>query len=71
MDRLIERLKADGADGFVTVTEVVQAFRCSRSYVYKLIDAGALRGVGRIGTDYRIPLEEARRFAREAGFLQD
>jgi len=68
MDRLVARLQEEA--GTFTVEEVCELIRCSRSYVYKCIKAEAIKA-GRVGSDYRIPLQEARRLAREAGVLSD
>ncbi len=68
MDRLIARLQEER--GAFRVSEVAEVLQCSRSYVYKLIRAEAL-DAGRVGSDYRIPVREARRLAREAGVLKE
>lgn len=68
MDRLLERLQKGRGPGF-GVSELAEAIGCSRSYIHKLIEAGAIR-TGRVGSDYRIPLQEARRLAREAGVIE-
>ena len=68
MDRLMARLQEE--HGAFHVSEVAEVLQCSRSYVYKLIRADALEA-GRVGSDYRIPVQEARRLAREAGILRD
>lgn len=49
-------------------TELAEMLGCARSWVNKLIKADAIRA-GRIGRNYRIPVSEARRLAREAGLL--
>lgn len=49
-------------------SELAGILGCSPSYVYKLIKAQAIE-VGRVGSDYRIPVHEAKRLAREAGVV--
>lgn len=56
------------AEGSVTVSELALVVRCSERWVRKLIACRAIR-FGRVGRNYRIPAEEARRVAREAGIL--
>ena len=68
MDRLVARLREQS--GTFTVGEVCELVRCSRSYIYKCIKAEAI-SAGKVGSDYRIPLQEARRLAREAGVIMD
>jgi excisionase family DNA binding protein len=68
MDRILARLQEER--GTLTTAEVVEVVGCSRSYLYKLIAAGSVT-VGRVGCDYRIPVQEARRLAREAGVITD
>lgn len=67
-DGLLDRLRR-GVGPPVRVTELAEAIGCSRSYVHKLIEAGSIEA-GRIGRDFRIPLIEAIRLAREAGALK-
>jgi excisionase family DNA binding protein len=50
------------------VSELAGILGCSTSYIYKLIHSGAV-DYGRVGADYRIPVQEARRLAREAGII--
>jgi excisionase family DNA binding protein len=52
----------------LTVTELALLLGCSRSYVYKLIDAELLHP-GRIGWSYRIPIDQARRVAIDCRLL--
>ncbi len=52
------------------VSELAGLLGCSRSYLHKLIKADVLHP-GRVGSDYRIPVHEARRLAREIGLLHD
>lgn len=68
MDRLMARLQEER--GALRVSEVAEVLQCSRSYLYKLIRAEAITA-GRVGSDYRIPVREARRLAREAGLLTE
>jgi excisionase family DNA binding protein len=42
------------------VSEVALALRCSSDYIYKCIKAGTIKA-GRIGSEYRIPAQEARK----------
>ena len=66
MDRVSERLR-EGAPP-LTMGELADMLNCSRRYVQKLIEAGNLNA-GRVGRDYRIPVQEAARLAREARVL--
>jgi excisionase family DNA binding protein len=66
MDRLMARLQEE--HGALRVSELAEVLQCSRSYVYKCIKAEALKA-GRVGSDYRIPIQEARRLAVLAGLL--
>ncbi len=52
----------------LTVLELMMLLGCSRSYIYKLIDAGLLRP-GRVGRGYRIPVAQARRVAIDCRLL--
>lgn len=67
MDRVIDRLRSD-EEGTLLVSEVAEVLNCSRSYVYKLIYSKTLTA-GKVGSDYRIPLQEARKLATQAGIL--
>lgn len=67
MDQLLERLRKGRGPG-LCVSDVVIVIGCSRSYVHKLIKAGALHP-GRVGREYRIPVREAAELARDAGAL--
>ena len=70
MDRIAERLGLpDGAQS-VTVRRLSVILACSPTYLQKLIRAGSLVA-GKVGSDYRIPLEEAVRLAREAKIIRD
>lgn len=69
MDRILDRLR-NGSGPPLRVSELAEAVGCSRSHVHKLIEAGSLQ-VGRVGRDYRIPLTEAVRIAKETGALID
>jgi excisionase family DNA binding protein len=52
--------------GPFTVAEVARVIHCSTTYLYDCILAGSL-AAGRVGAHYRIPADEARRLAVEAG----
>lgn len=69
MDRLLERLRKRSGPP-LRVAELAEAIGSSRSYIHKLIAAGSLEA-GRVGRDFRIPLVEAARVAREAGALEE
>lgn len=66
MDRIAERLN-EGRP--LRVPELAGLIGVSRSYLYKLISNDKLR-VSRVGSDYSIPIQEARRLAREVGALE-
>lgn len=66
---LAERL-TQGGTAPVPLSALADALGCSKKYLYKCVKAGSLRA-GRIGRDYRVPPEEAARFAREAGLTPD
>jgi excisionase family DNA binding protein len=68
MDRIAERLREGSPP--LRVSELANLLGCSRSFIHKLIDAGALR-TGRLGAHYTIPIQEATRVAREAGALRE
>jgi excisionase family DNA binding protein len=67
MDRIRQRLAAGQPP--LGVSELADLVGCSRSYIHKLIDAGAL-DVGRVGRSFRVPLQEAVRIARDVGALR-
>lgn len=67
MRRLLERL-ATGRP--LRIPELADYVGCSRSYLHKLADAGALQ-VGRIGRCYTVNVEEAERIAKETGVLRE
>lgn len=69
MDRLLDRLRNRSGPP-LRVAELAEAVGCSRSYIYKCIKAETIK-VGKVGSDYRIPLQEAVRMVREAGLLLD
>lgn len=56
------------AQGVVTVQELAAVLRCSDSYIYKAIRCGVLE-TRRLGVEYRIPADAARRLARDVGAL--
>ncbi len=56
-------------EGPFLVPELARVLRCSRGFIYDCIAAGSL-SAGRVGTDYRIPADEARRLAIEAGLAK-
>lgn len=58
--RTLQCLEEYGGD-YVRTADVVAIFDCSRTFVHKLIKAGAIRGVLKFGKDYRIPTQEVRR----------
>jgi excisionase family DNA binding protein len=67
MNRIAERLREGSPP--LRVSELADLLGCSRSFIHKLIDAGALR-TGRLGAHYTIPLCEALRVARDAGAIE-
>ena len=67
MDRILERLR-EGAPP-LRVSELAELVGVSRGYIHKLIDSGGL-DVGRVGRDFRIPIREAARLAREIGAVR-
>lgn len=67
MDRILERLRR-GEGPPLRVSELAEAAGCSRGYIHKLIKAGAIEH-GRVGSDYTIPVTEARKVAEATGAL--
>lgn len=65
IDRLLDRLRKGTGQGFL-VSEIALVVGCSRSFVYKLIRSKALTA-RKLGGDYRIPPDEARRVAEDLG----
>jgi excisionase family DNA binding protein len=56
-------------DGPFLVPELARVLRCSRGFLYDCIASGSL-AAGKVGSDYRIPADEARRLAIEAGLAK-
>jgi excisionase family DNA binding protein len=69
MRRIVARLQ-ESEQHPLFLSDVAAALGCSKKYLYKCIDNDLLRA-GRIGRDFRVEMEEAVRFAREAGFLRE
>lgn len=68
MDRIAERLR--GGEPPLRVTELAGLLGVSRGYIHKLIKAETIEA-GRCGSDFTIPIEEARKVARQVGALKD